>query len=98
MRKMTHVFFQDASILVSVGVFLTHQFETVGVFAHFLSVIMQKCPLSGALNLTEFSLSESQFPEEFSNLTEFLDNFVRDFMKRKYKSHFVSSRSLLKLN
>ena len=38
MRKMTHPFFHDASILVSVGVFLTHRFETVGVFAHFLCV------------------------------------------------------------
>ena len=38
MRKMTHPFFHDASIQVSVGVFLTHRFETVGVFAHFLCV------------------------------------------------------------
>ena len=37
-RKMTHPFFHDASILVSVGVFLTHQFETEGIFAHFLCV------------------------------------------------------------
>ena len=49
MRKMTHPFFHDASILVSVGVFLTHRFETVGVFAHFLCVKTQKRPLSGAL-------------------------------------------------
>ena len=34
MRKMTHPFFHDASILVSVGIFLTHRFEIVGVFAH----------------------------------------------------------------
>ena len=27
--------------------------------------------------LTEFSPSDSQFPTEFSNLTEFLDEFVR---------------------
>ena len=33
-------------------------------------------------HLTEFSPSESQFPEEFSNLTEFLDKFIRDFMKK----------------
>ena len=38
MRKMTHPFFHDASILVSVGIFLTHRFETGGVFAHFLCV------------------------------------------------------------
>ena len=38
MRKMMNPFFHDASILVSVGVFLTHRFETVGVFAHFLWV------------------------------------------------------------
>ena len=44
MRKMTHPFFHDASILVSVGVFLTHQFETVGVFAHFLCVKNAKTP------------------------------------------------------
>ena len=49
MRKMMHPFFHDASILVSVGVFLTHWFETVGVFAHFLCVKTQKRPLSGAL-------------------------------------------------
>ena len=44
MRKMTHPFFQDASILVSVGVFLTHPFETAGVFAHFLCVKYAKTP------------------------------------------------------
>ena len=44
MRKMTHPFFHDASILVSVGVFLTHRFETVGVFAHFLCVKNAKTP------------------------------------------------------
>ena len=44
MRKMTHLFFHDASILVSVGVFLTHRFETVGVFAHFLCVKNAKTP------------------------------------------------------
>ena len=33
-------------------------------------------------NLTEFIPYESQFPEEFSNLTEFLDTFLRDFMKK----------------
>ena len=49
-------------------------------------------------NLTEFSPYESQFPEEFSNLTEFLDKFLRDFMKSKHKLHFiVSIRSLFKL-
>ena len=36
--------FHDASILVSVGVFLTHRFETVGVFAHFLCVKNAKTP------------------------------------------------------
>ena len=49
MRKMTHPFFHDASILVSVGVFLTHRFEAVGVFAPFLRVKNTKTPLSGAL-------------------------------------------------
>ena len=44
MRKMTHPFFHDASILVSVGVFLTHRFETVGVFAPFLCVKNAKTP------------------------------------------------------
>ena len=44
MRNMTHPFFHDASILVSVGVFLTHRFETVGVFAHFLCVQNAKTP------------------------------------------------------
>ena len=44
MRKMTHPFFHDASILVSVGVFLTHRFETVGVFDHFLCVKNAKTP------------------------------------------------------
>ena len=44
MRNMTHLFFLDASILVSVGVFLTHRFETVGVFAHFLCVKNAKTP------------------------------------------------------
>ena len=44
MRKMTHPFFHGASILVSVGVFLTHRFETVGVFAHFLCVKNAKTP------------------------------------------------------
>ena len=44
MRNMTHPFFHDASILVSVGVFLTHRFETVGVFAHFLCVKNAKTP------------------------------------------------------
>ena len=44
MRKMTHPFFHDASILVSVGVFLTHRYETVGVFAHFLCVKNAKTP------------------------------------------------------
>ena len=43
--------FHDASILVSVGVFLTHQIETVGVFAYFLCVKTQKRPLSGALEI-----------------------------------------------
>ena len=41
---MTHPFFHDASILVSVGLFLTHRFETVGVFAHFLCVKNAKTP------------------------------------------------------
>ena len=44
MHKMTHPFFHDASILVSVGVFLTHRFETVGVFVHFLCVKNAKTP------------------------------------------------------
>ena len=44
MRKMTHPFFHKASILVSVGVFLTHRFETAGVFAHFLCVKNTKTP------------------------------------------------------
>ena len=44
MRNTTHPFFHDASILVSVGVFLTHRFETVGVFAHFLCVKNAKTP------------------------------------------------------
>ena len=42
--KMTHPFFHDALILVSVGIFLTHRFETVGVFAHFLCVKNAKTP------------------------------------------------------
>ena len=59
MRKMTHSFFHDASILVSVGVFLTHRFETVRVFAHFLCVknalylelcILEICVLEVLLN------------------------------------------------
>ena len=34
-----------------------------------------------------------------SNLTDFLDQFIRDFMKSKPESHcIVSIRSLLKLN
>ena len=50
MRKNdASVFFHDASILLSVGVFLTHRFETVGVFAHFLCVKNAKRPLFGAL-------------------------------------------------
>ena len=44
MHKMTHPFFHDASILVLVGVFLTHRVETVGVCAHFLSVKNAKTP------------------------------------------------------
>ena len=44
MRNMTHTFFHDASILVSVGVFMTHRFETGGVFAHFLCVKNAKTP------------------------------------------------------
>ena len=36
--KLTHQFFHDASILVSVGVFLMHRYATVGIFAHFLYV------------------------------------------------------------
>ena len=44
MRNMTHPYLHDASILVSVGVFLTHRFETVGVFAHFLCVKNAKTP------------------------------------------------------
>ena len=44
MRKMTHPFFHDASILVSVRVFLTHQFQTADVFAHFLCVKNAKTP------------------------------------------------------
>ena len=44
MRKMTHASFHDASILVSVGVFLTHPFETAGIFAHFLCVKYAKTP------------------------------------------------------
>ena len=42
--KITHPFFHDASILVSVGVFLTHRFETLGVFAHFLCIKNAKTP------------------------------------------------------
>ena len=44
MCKMTHMhkmklpFFHDASVLVSAGIFLAHQFGTAGVFIHFLSV------------------------------------------------------------
>ena len=44
MRKRTHLFFHGASILVSVGVYLMHRFETVGVFAHFLCVKNAKTP------------------------------------------------------
>ena len=44
MRKMTHPFFHGASILVPVGVFLVHRFETVGVFARFLCVKNAKTP------------------------------------------------------
>ena len=44
MGKMTHPFFHGASILVSVGVFLTQWFETVGVFAHFLCLKNAKMP------------------------------------------------------
>ena len=44
---------------------------------------MHAIPHTVRYNLTEFSLAESRFPEEFSNLTEFLDKFVRDFMKKK---------------
>ena len=54
MCKMTHLVFRDASMLVSVGIFLMHWFETVDVFAHFLCVKKAKCPLSGAL--PEYSL------------------------------------------
>ena len=46
MRKMMHPFVQDASILVSVGVFLTHRFEAVGDLPIFLR---QKRPLYVAL-------------------------------------------------
>ena len=49
MRKNDASVFHDASSLVSVGVFLMHRFETVGVFAHFLCVKNAKLPLSGAL-------------------------------------------------
>ena len=42
--------FDDASILVSVGVFLTHQFETAGVFTHLFASEMQRRRLSGALS------------------------------------------------
>ena len=38
--------FHDASILVSVDVFLTHRFETVGVFAHFLFFVKNAKTLS----------------------------------------------------
>ena len=44
MCKMTHPFFHDASIPVSVGVFLTHRFEIVGVSAQFLCVKNAKTP------------------------------------------------------
>ena len=33
-------------------------------------------------NLTEFRPSESQISEEFSNFTEFLDKFIRNFVKK----------------
>ena len=58
---MTHPFFHDAPILVPLGVFLTHRFETVGVFAYFLNV--KKCPVSGALHsfLTNKMYVEIQF-------------------------------------
>ena len=35
---MTLAFLHDASILVSVGSFLMHQFETAGIFTHFLCI------------------------------------------------------------
>ena len=51
MHKMTYQFFHDASFLVSVGVFLMHRFETVGVFTHFLCVknalCLELCPSKG---------------------------------------------------
>ena len=47
--EMTLPFCHDASILVSVRVFLAHQFETAGVLTHFLCIKHAKRPLSGAL-------------------------------------------------
>ena len=52
-------FFHDASILVSEGIFLPHQFETAEVFTHFLYVKKSKMPSiwsSGKLSPVTFDL------------------------------------------
>ena len=75
MRKMTHPFFHDASILVSVGVFLTHRFETVGVFAHFLCVKNAKTPSiwSSGYNLPRIFYSVTS-----TYISEFSDSVISD--------------------
>ena len=44
MGKMRLPFFHDASIWVSVGVFLTHRFETAGVLPIFFASETQNAP------------------------------------------------------
>ena len=62
MRKMTHPFFHDASILVSVDIFLTHRFETVGVFAHFLCVKNAKTPSVWSSDCSGWINTKAIFP------------------------------------
>ena len=76
MRKLTHPFFHDASILVSVGVFLTHRFETLRVFAHFLCVKNAKTP-------SIWSSGEGILNELKSDINTLVDSRSRELEDRK---------------
>ena len=73
MRKMTHPFFHDASILVSVGVFLTHRFETVGVFVHFLCVKNAKTP-----SIWSSAISQAYLQIIIKQYIKFQVNLIKD--------------------
>ena len=50
-----------------------------------------KAGIHAISHIVRENLTGNQFPEEFSNLTEFSDNLYEVFQKSKHKLHFIES-------